>query len=304
MRNEKSRSPWSIAGLIVVGMILGSFGMAVPAQGELCARCRGAKVDSRVGVCVSCGDPTASRDFKLCKLCSRRQKRCQRCLASLEAAADDGGGDFHLAEPARPINPERSASVTADKWSYQLLRSAKGDQREGELRFDNRPLQGQKRYQYMLTPWGPLYWVGKQPCMQGVRGWTFQPPPVTKGAKELLMPPGSPAKPTALTRHDDRSTLEVPQHRPIVVILRGNPTTGYRWQVDKLTGNALRQIGDSKYYPRPHAPGWVGGGGTFVFLFEAVHPGTTTGYLVYARPWEKNADPNDTFQFTVEVDDP
>ncbi len=277
---------------------------AAPVDAELCPNCNGKEVDQRVGVCVSCGGATVSRDFKLCKLCSRQQKRCQRCLASLENEAGDAGGAFALVEPAAPLNPQRSGTSEAGKWKYRLLRSADGKHREGELHYDNRPIGKAKRYDYLLTPWGPMFHVGRRGGMQGIQGWTFQPPAVPAQPGKMLVPPGSLAKPLGLTRFDDESTLSVVEGRPIVVILPGNPSTGYRWQLADTSGNALRPAGEGLYYPRPHPPGWVGGGGTFAFLFEAVRPGTTTVRLHYMRRSARDKQPHRTFEFTAEVRDP
>ena len=87
----------------------------------------------------------------------------------------------------------------------------------------------------------------------------------------------------------------------ILIRLKGNPTTGYRWDVAKLEGEAIEQVGKAKYAVDKGAEGRMGAGGTFVFTFKAVRKGKATLTLAYARPWEKKKKPAKTFRLTVEV---
>jgi predicted secreted protein len=48
-------------------------------------------------------------------------------------------------------------------------------------------------------------------------------------------------------------------------------------------------------------PGLVGGGGTFSLLLNAAAAGTAKVTLVYARSWEKDKPPAETFTATFAV---
>lgn len=90
----------------------------------------------------------------------------------------------------------------------------------------------------------------------------------------------------------------------LLVKLAGNPTTGYRWSLTKLDGDAIEMVGKPEYVPDKAPKGIVGSGGTFRFLFRALKSGKATLSLAYARPWEKDAAPAKTFRLTVEVKAP
>lgn len=87
----------------------------------------------------------------------------------------------------------------------------------------------------------------------------------------------------------------------IVVKLKGNATTGHLWAVSSVDGKSVTAVGEVKYTPTAAAQGVVGSGGVFVATFKAVAPGKTILTLGYARPWEKDGPPLETFRVTVEV---
>lgn len=111
---------------------------------------------------------------------------------------------------------------------------------------------------------------------------------------------GAPAK-VVLTKDADGGTATLRPGQKLVVRLAGNPTTGYRWEVGELKGEAIEQVGEAEYVPDEAPEGRVGVGGTFIFTFRAVEPGRSALRLVYRRPWEKGKDPARTFSATVEV---
>jgi len=94
-------------------------------------------------------------------------------------------------------------------------------------------------------------------------------------------------------------TAEIGQH--VIVRLRGNPTTGYRWDVRKLKGDAIKQVGKVKYVQDKAPKRMVSVGGMFIFTFRAAKAGKAALALAYARPWEKKKPPARTFKATVEV---
>jgi inhibitor of cysteine peptidase len=72
--------------------------------------------------------------------------------------------------------------------------------------------------------------------------------------------------------------------------LPGNPTTGYRWTVARVSGAALRQMGKLQYRPSAGAGGRLGAGGEYSVTFRAVSTGTTEIRLDYGRSWEKSPE--------------
>jgi inhibitor of cysteine peptidase len=114
-------------------------------------------------------------------------------------------------------------------------------------------------------------------------------------------PPDRPSRTVELTEADSKKTVSLTAGASVVVSLAGNLTTGYSWQVDKIEGDAIEQSGKIDYKTRPHAPGMLGVGGTFLATFKAVKLGTATVTLHYARPWEKDKAPAKTVSFTFRV---
>jgi len=80
------------------------------------------------------------------------------------------------------------------------------------------------------------------------------------------------------------------------VELAGNPTTGYEWTVAQVDAASLR-LAEATYAADSSA---AGAGGTYVFRFETLRPGTSTLGLVYRRAWETTAA-DQTFVLTVNV---
>ena len=75
------------------------------------------------------------------------------------------------------------------------------------------------------------------------------------------------------------------------VILKENPTTGYRWMIfDTLLErfgliDVVRQS-NSLYQSDDNPRGMMGVGGVRTLEFEAIGVGKGDLYMIYARPWE------------------
>ena len=74
---------------------------------------------------------------------------------------------------------------------------------------------------------------------------------------------------------------------PQLIELRGNPTTGYIWQLQNLTPTDIVHVDEGSYTPDVQPAGLVGGGGTFSFLPRCLSSGKATAIFAYHRPWEK-----------------
>src|SRR5579859_6149533 len=95
--------------------------------------------------------------------------------------------------------------------------------------------------------------------------------------------------------------LSLARGEVLVVKLRSNPSTGYSWDLLKVTGHGLREDGKSSYEPTPEATPLPGSGGMVTFRFAAAGKGAGHIELVYRRPWEKNIKPVRTFTLTAQV---
>lgn len=80
------------------------------------------------------------------------------------------------------------------------------------------------------------------------------------------------------------------------VVLPGNPTTGYNWEMASGKIAILRQIGEREFKRDSEL---IGSGGKFVFTFEAAAQGQAIIRLIYHRPWERNIPPANTFEITI-----
>ncbi len=90
-----------------------------------------------------------------------------------------------------------------------------------------------------------------------------------------------------VTEEDAGRMLDLRIGDQIMVLLEGNPTTGYGWSSDFLSESAILQpIGDPEYRPTVTQPAMVGSGGAYVFRYEVVGAGMQTLRFVYKRPWE------------------
>lgn len=86
----------------------------------------------------------------------------------------------------------------------------------------------------------------------------------------------------------------------LVVALPSNPSTGYRWALDRAPAAVvLEPHGEATYVPDPARAPMPGAGGTETFRYVAGAVGKTRLVLVYRRSWEPE-DPT-ARRVTVEV---
>lgn len=276
-------------------------GLCGPAAADLCEKCRGKAYITSVGECSACGGQTTSGAFKLCKKCSAEQGRCEHCLALLDPGKRP---PEKKARRPKPIDPNKPGTYSFGKWKYSLTITAPGTRSEGrwgQLLYDGKKLPIPEVNDYHRTPWGMIYWVGDPRPRWGEHGWLSSPSPRVKRKGKLLPAPDAQAQELKLTAADNGKTAATEVGKTVVISLEGNITTGYRWQTAELSGKAVEPIGKPSYVTRPHQPGMVGVGGTFVFKFKAARPGKAAVKLVYVRPWEKDKPPERTFAATIEV---
>lgn len=104
-----------------------------------------------------------------------------------------------------------------------------------------------------------------------------------------------------VTNEDDGARLALRQGDQLMVALAGNATTGFQWENVLLYEVAvLREIEEAEYRAKPHPKEMVGFGGTFLFRYEAIAPGSQLFRFIYHRPWE-SVEPEEVVEFSVRV---
>ena len=103
-----------------------------------------------------------------------------------------------------------------------------------------------------------------------------------------------------LTDNDNGRAVEISTGDELEVILEGNPTTGYRWELREADPGVL-EPGPSRFAP---ASGAIGSGGKEILSFRGVGPGRTALKLSFQRPFERGKPPAKEFSLTVTVTDP
>jgi inhibitor of cysteine peptidase len=97
----------------------------------------------------------------------------------------------------------------------------------------------------------------------------------------------------------DKRSVEMSKGDKLLLHLESNPSTGYQWQVDLMSGNLLDWIEGPSFVPS--APSLVGSGGTSSFGFLALNKGRASLKLVYRRPWEEGKPPVRTVVLKVRI---
>jgi len=217
-------------------------------------------------------------------------------LALLALAAEE-------AKPAGDIT--KPGTYTSGKWSYTLETKSAGyktESRTGVLSYDGQALKLDAGLNdWVRTPWGPLYWVGKRLFTWGDNGWMPKPAAEKRQGRELAIPGLAPEEtaqlPTAapaagglLVGKEANGTFgEVDAGQTGTINLPGNPTTGYEWSAQPPDDPAVSALGPGEYQADPTGEGLVGSGGQYFFRFRAERPGAAKITLSYRRSWEKNA---------------
>ncbi len=84
--------------------------------------------------------------------------------------------------------------------------------------------------------------------------------------------------------------------KTLTVKVYGNPTTGYVWKAEE---NPAFKTVKADYQASDSLSGMVGGGGYYVFVFEAEKAGQSEIEFEYVRPW--NDEEAEEFSIAVSV---
>jgi inhibitor of cysteine peptidase len=114
----------------------------------------------------------------------------------------------------------------------------------------------------------------------------------------FAMSTDEPSEATVYTADDDGTSIVLEPGESFSVVLPGNATTGYSWQVEGI-GAAILSASEPVYVSDSEL---VGAGGVYTFTFTAAAAGETELRLVYHRPWEQ-VEPLQTFTMAVTIPD-
>lgn len=104
--------------------------------------------------------------------------------------------------------------------------------------------------------------------------------------------------PQTLTQTDAGKTIAVKAGDTFTVVLDGNPTTGYTWEVAPDSAAPVELQGEPAFKAESSA---VGAGGQMTLTFKATAPGQGLLRLLYHQPWDQSAPPAETFEVSVTV---
>jgi inhibitor of cysteine peptidase len=102
-----------------------------------------------------------------------------------------------------------------------------------------------------------------------------------------------------VSQSDSGTTVSLHQSQILTVSLQGNGSTGYIWDVLPGSESILAQQGGPQFVPDSDL---VGSGGTYMFTFKAIAPGTADLNLIYHRPFETGIAPLQTFEIKAVVE--
>ena len=108
------------------------------------------------------------------------------------------------------------------------------------------------------------------------------------------------ASPVLLSQDKNATTVTVQMTDSATIALKGNPTTGYSWFLESISGNAVTSTCGMTFATNSDRTGLLGASGTFSCKLTATHPGTSTVSCAYYRPWEKTKK-RKTYTITIVV---
>jgi len=101
-----------------------------------------------------------------------------------------------------------------------------------------------------------------------------------------------------LTEADNGRSIMVSLGERVILRLNENPSTGFRWVVDK-GDNGIIELSGTDYVQAPGSA--LGGGGHRVFVFEAKRSGSAHLLLKLRREWEGDKSIASRFELAINV---
>ena len=104
--------------------------------------------------------------------------------------------------------------------------------------------------------------------------------------------------PVIVNESNNGGEIKLSVNQLLVVKLKGNPTTGYTWEI-KENCSLLRQVEEAEFEPESNL---IGAPGTQTLVFRAVNSGRESLELVYHRSWEKDIPPEKIFSVAITIE--
>lgn len=104
--------------------------------------------------------------------------------------------------------------------------------------------------------------------------------------------------PQTFTKADAGKTITVKSGETFNIVLDGNPTTGFTWEVAPESSAPVALQGEPAFKAESSA---VGAGGQLTLTFKATAAGQGLLKLLYHQPWEQTTPPADTFEVNLTV---
>ena len=110
--------------------------------------------------------------------------------------------------------------------------------------------------------------------------------------------PFAPVQTVILGENDSGGDVTMRVGARLIVVLRGNASTGYEWELAELDGSVVEHTDWSSQYGC--AASVDGCAHTERWTYTALSPGSTTLRMIYHQPWEE-VEPARTFELSVTV---
>jgi inhibitor of cysteine peptidase len=101
-----------------------------------------------------------------------------------------------------------------------------------------------------------------------------------------------------IDKNDNDKTFVARPNDIIMITLKENATTGYRWKVDRIDEEIIL-LDNSQYSMSTNS--LVGSGGTRTFTFRPRSTGKAKVHLSLKREWEKEIDPIDQLVVFIQI---
>ncbi len=95
---------------------------------------------------------------------------------------------------------------------------------------------------------------------------------------------------------DSGKTYNLSEDDPFQIVLPGNPTTGYTWELLPFNEEVVKLLGEPEYQVKDDK---IGSGGIYTYHFQAVADGQAELYFRYHRKWDTVAPPSKTFEVKI-----
>ena len=108
------------------------------------------------------------------------------------------------------------------------------------------------------------------------------------------------AKDVTVTETDHQGTVTLEEKDTLRVLLNGNPSTGFTWEVASNDESVLKLCGKGC---KSLKPGLCGSPAVYTFTFRPTSKkGVSELEMVHRRPWEEETAPLNNFHLTVIVE--